>query len=115
MKLESLVVAFALDEEAQTVAQAAGVAVRTNLLSASLSRASDYGMAAFQPIVMLKLLALQEVLREGKLVFFLDTVSRQSHLLTQHVTISRFSSADVRAGCCRHARLCRRLLQPATA
>ena len=115
VKLESLVVAFALDEEAQTVAQAAGVAVRTNLLSASLSRASDYGMAAFQPIVMLKLLALQEVLREGKLVFFLDTVSRQSHLLTQHVTFSRFSSADVRAGCCRHARLCRRLLQPATA
>ena len=67
-------VAFALDQEALAVARATDVEVRTELLSASLSRESNYGSASFQPVVMQKLRALQQLLHEGKTVFFLDTV-----------------------------------------
>ena len=65
-------VAFALDLEALDVAQSTDVEVRTELLSASLSRESNYGSASFQPVVMQKLRALQQLLLEGKTVFFLD-------------------------------------------
>ena len=67
-------VAFALDLEALDVAQSTDVEVRTELLSASLSRESNYGSASFQPVVMQKLRALQLLLREGRTIFFLDTV-----------------------------------------
>jgi len=67
-------VAFALDQEALAAARSTDVAVRTELLSASLSRESNYGSASFQPVVMQKLRALQLLLHEGKTVFFLDTV-----------------------------------------
>ena len=67
-------VAFALDQEALAVARSTDVEVRTELLSASLSRESNYGSASFQPVVMQKLRALQQLLLEGKTVFFLDTV-----------------------------------------
>ena len=63
-----------LDLEALDVAQSTDVEVRTELLSASLSRESNYGSASFQPVVMQKLRALQQLLLEGKTVFFLDTV-----------------------------------------
>ena len=66
--------AFALDQEALAVARSTDVAVRTELLSASLSRESNYGSASFQPVVMQKLRALQLLLHERKTVFFLDTV-----------------------------------------
>ena len=67
-------VAFALDLEALAVARSTDVEVRTELLSASLSRESNYGSASFQPVVMQKLRALQLLLHERKMVFFLDTV-----------------------------------------
>ena len=67
-------VAFALDLEALDVAQSTDVEVRTELLSDSFSRESNYGSASFQPVVMQKLRALQQLLLEGKTVFFLDTV-----------------------------------------
>ena len=67
-------VAFALDQEALAVAQSTDVEVRTELLSDSFSRESNYGSASFQPVVMQKLRALQLLLHEGKTVFFLDTV-----------------------------------------
>ncbi len=67
-------VAFALDLEALAVARSTDVEVRTELLSASLSRESNYGSASFQPVVMQKLRALQLLLHERKTVFFLDTV-----------------------------------------
>ena len=67
-------VAFALDQEALAAARSTDVEVRTELLSASLSRESNYGSASFQPVVMQKLRALQLLLHEGKTVFFLDTV-----------------------------------------
>ena len=54
--------AFALDQEALAVARSTDVAVRTELLSASLSRESNYGSASFQPVVMQKLRALQLLL-----------------------------------------------------
>lgn len=66
--------AFALDLEALAVARSTDVEVRTELLSASLSRESNYGSASFQPVVMQKLRALQLLLHERKMVFFLDTV-----------------------------------------
>ena len=71
--LEALMVVFALDQEVLAVAQAVGVAVRTELITATVSRASDYGQRSFQPVVMLKLRAIQLLLREGLLVFYLDT------------------------------------------
>jgi hypothetical protein len=71
--LHPLAVAFALDQEALAVARSTDVAVRTELLSASLSRESNYGSASFQPVVMQKLRALQLLLHERKTVFFLDT------------------------------------------
>ena len=67
-------VAFALDLEALDVAQSTDVEVRTELLSASLSRESNYGSASFQPVVMQKLRALQLLLHERRTIFFLDTV-----------------------------------------
>ena len=73
-------VAFALDQEALAVARSTDVAVRTELLSASLSRESNYGSASFQPVVMQKLRALQLLLHERKTVFFLDTV-HTTHIL----------------------------------
>ena len=71
-------VAFALDLEALAVARLTRVAVRTELLSSSLSRESNYGSASFQPVVLQKLRALQLLLHEGKTVFFLDTVRSSS-------------------------------------
>ena len=50
--------------------------MRTDLLSAALRRESTYGERAFQPIVMRKLQAIQQLLREGRIVFFLDTARR---------------------------------------
>ena len=73
-------VAFALDLEALAVARSTDVEVRTELLSASLSRESNYGSASFQPVVMQKLRALQLLLHERKTVFFLDTV-HTTHIL----------------------------------
>ena len=75
-------VAFALDQEALAVAQSTDVEVRTELLSASLSRESNYGSASFQPVVMQKLRALQLLLHEGRTIFFLDTVltAQQVHV-----------------------------------
>ena len=67
-------VAFALDLEALDVAQSTDVEVRTELLSDSFSRESNYGSASFQPVVMQKLRALQLLLHEGRTIFFLDTV-----------------------------------------
>ena len=66
--------AFALDLEALDVAQSTDVEVRTELLSDSFSRESNYGSASFQPVVMQKLRALQLLLHEGRTIFFLDTV-----------------------------------------
>ena len=74
--------AFALDLEALAVARSTDVEVRTELLSASLSRESNYGSASFQPVVMQKLRALQLLLHEHKAVFFLDTV----HTAHMHCT-----------------------------
>ena len=67
-------VAFALDLEALAVARSTGVAVRTELLSASHSRESNSGSASLQHVAMQKLRAVQLLLHEGKTVFFLDTV-----------------------------------------
>ena len=84
-------VAFALDLEALDVAQSTDVEVRTELLSDSFSRESNYGSASFQPVVMQKLRALQLLLHEGRTIFFLDTVltAQQVHVNVHvHVHVS---------------------------